>query len=109
MSELTAKREHPTKIRHVGFFETESGEHIGVAHLFDNQTCPEHGHLLITNSALVLMVNGDNAVLDVGEALLLADRLMRAAQLVLEAGEDVADVEREVIRHQPHGTSREPA
>jgi hypothetical protein len=102
------EHEHPTKIRHVGFFETESGERIAVAYVFDDQTCPEHGHLLITSSGVGLVVNGVTkhgdkaevcAVLTPSEALLLADRLSRAAQLALEVGEDVADVEREVIRH----------
>ena len=50
-----------------------------------------------------LMVNGDNdqnvgVVLTAEEALVLANRLQRAASLVLESQEDTPDIEREAAR-----------
>ena len=40
-----------------------------------------------------------SALLDPGQALMIAERLQRAASLVMESGEDVADVEREAARY----------
>lgn len=45
-----------------------------------------------------LMVGEENALLTAEEALTLANRLQRAASLVLESGEDVPDIEREAAR-----------
>lgn len=104
MPELVPLCEHAyPRARHVGAVVTEQEEVIEVAHLFTNETCAEHGHL--SNPGHVgIAFDGDDEgahfyVLDPAMALLLADRLTRTANLALEAGEDVADVEREVIRH----------
>lgn len=45
--------------------------------------------------------NEASALLEPGQALILAERLQRAAALVLEAGEDAADIEREAARYAP--------
>ena len=45
-----------------------------------------------------------SALLDAGDALLLAERLQRAASLVLESEEDAPDIEREAARY----TATEP-
>jgi hypothetical protein len=50
----------------------------------------------------LMMSDGDDvvsALMDPGRALMIAERLQRAASLVMESGEDVADVEREAARY----------
>jgi len=45
-----------------------------------------------------LMLGGEHAIMTAEEALVLANRLTRAANLVLEAQEDVPDLERDMAR-----------
>jgi hypothetical protein len=45
-----------------------------------------------------LMLGGEHAVMTAEEALVLANRLTRAASLVLESQEDVPDLERDMAR-----------
>jgi hypothetical protein len=48
-----------------------------------------------------LSLNDDCALLTAEQALLLANRLQRAASLILESGEAPPDVEREAARYTP--------
>lgn len=105
MTDLLSDHEHgDIKARQVGGVVTEQGEFIEITHLYTNGVCPEHGHL--SNPGMVgIALDGDNNegahyyVLDPATALILANRLTRAANLVLETVEEVPDVEREYIRH----------
>jgi hypothetical protein len=89
---------------------------VAVEHVYDNDVCSACG-TLSTGFVGIRIRNEDedergdehgdehdgekcaSALLDAGEALLLADRITRAAHLVLETTEEPADFEREVIRH----------
>ena len=55
-----------------------------------------------------LIVGDESALLTAEEALVLANRLTRAANLVLEAEEDVADIEREAARLAAGGREEVP-
>lgn len=91
---------------------------VAVEHVYDNDVCSACGTLStgfvgirIRNEPEPEDERGDehgdehdgekcaSALLDAGEALLLADRITRAAHLVLETTEELPDIEREVIRH----------
>lgn len=94
------------KFRTVGLIEAHEDAHIAVQHVYDNSTCPEHGSLV--DSGLVGIAIHDetpgeeqfaSVLLDPPDALLLADRITRAAHLALELAEDLPDVEREYLRH----------
>lgn len=99
---------HETKLkfRVVGVIEAGDDCHVTVEHVYDNATCPEHGNL--TNPGMVgIAIHDDtpgeeefaSVLLGASDALLLADRIVRAAHLALELHEDLPDVEREYIRH----------
>jgi len=94
------------KSRTIGVIEADQHTHIEVEHLYDNATCPAHGGLV--NKGVILVTIHDetpgeekwaSAMLGAADALLLADRITRAVHLVLEAEEDLPDVEREYLRH----------
>lgn len=94
------------KSRLVGFIDADETTHIEVEHVYDNATCPEHGGL--AHGGLVGVTIHDHSpgeeacaavLLDACDALLLADRITRAAHLVLELEEDLPDVEREYLRY----------
>lgn len=103
--------DHKILSRYVGGVFPDDHINVYVDHIYTNQTCPEHGNL--TDSGVVGIYISDetpgdtqqaSAVLSAEDALLLADRLTRAAHLVLETDEDVADVEREYRRHSSGST-----
>jgi hypothetical protein len=54
-----------------------------------------------------LIVGGESALLTAEEALTVANRLTRAANLVLESEEDIPDIEREAARFAPAGREGE--
>ena len=102
--------DHPSdaklRFRVVGCIEVHDDCRITVEHVFGNTVCPEHGSL--TDSGLVGIAIHDESPaeeqfalvhLDAADALLLADRITRAAHLALELGEQLPDVEREYLRH----------
>lgn len=110
MSHLATPRhehDHP-HLRRICSLNTANGEHIQVDHIFDNHVCAEHG---VIHAGVVGLFTcdldesgepigtGTGVALAASEALLLANRLCRAAALVLEDGEDPADLEREIIQH----------
>ena len=79
----------------------DDGTFIAVDHLylpdgsFNCQDCGKPGH----DPGMVGLIVGDgSALIDAELALTLADRLTRAAHLVLESQEEPADIERDVAR-----------
>jgi hypothetical protein len=104
---MTDEHEHDGefKSRTVGFIDAGEDTHIEVEHAYDN-TSAVHGGLV--NKGLVGIAIHDQtpgeeqfatALLGARDALLLADRITRAAHLALELEEDLPDVEREYLRH----------
>ena len=102
--------DHPSdaklRFRVVGCIEVHDDCRITVEHVFGNTVCPEHGSL--TDSGLVGIAIHDetpggevfaSVLLDAADALLLADRITRAAHLVLELMEQLPDPQREFLRH----------
>jgi hypothetical protein len=94
------------KIRTVACIEVTDEMHVTVEHVFDNETCPEHGNLI--DSGLVAVAIHDetpgeeqfaSVLLEPRDALLLADRITRAAHLALELDEQLPDPQREYLRH----------
>ena len=102
--------DHPSdsklRFRRVGTIEVHDDCHITIEHVYDNTVCPEHGSL--TDPGLVGIAIHDDSpgeetfasvLLMPADALLLADRITRAAHLALELLEQLPDVEREFLRH----------
>lgn len=94
------------RFRAVGSVEVHDECHITVEHVYDNSTCAEHGSLL-DSGLIAIAIHDDSAgeeqfasvLLGAAEALLLADRITRAAHLVLELTEQLPDPQREYLRH----------
>ena len=61
-------------------------------------TCDHCGGLAHDPGLVGLIVGDDSALLSAKQALALANRLTKAAELVLESEEDVPDVERDMAR-----------
>lgn len=82
------------------------GDHITVDHVYAPEgafPCDECGKPGHDPGMVGLAMSGDDqqfatAMLTAEEALVLANRLQRAASLVMESDEDVPDVEREAAR-----------
>jgi hypothetical protein len=75
---------------------------IGVDHVYAAEgsiTCEHCGRPGHDPGFVGLMLGEEHALLDPGEALMLAERLQRAASLVMESMEDVPDIEREAARY----------
>jgi hypothetical protein len=92
------------KTRQVGFIDAGFEASIAVQHVYDNGVCTDCG-TVNTGYVGIKILNEHpeekwaNALLDAHRALLLADRITRAAHLVLETTEEPPDFERDVIRH----------
>lgn len=95
------------EIRNIGFLGTIMGEdNIAIDHVFsmNNRECPECGGESEDEGFVGLMINDDESdnhasiLLTAEEALLLANRLQRAAEVVLESDEDLPNPEREYRR-----------
>ena len=101
-------RENSERIRIVGSVPVDDDTMIWIDHVFTIGASPDDdpGYVGLT------VTEDDTAepeqarlgakatcLLTAAEALLLADRLQRAAHLVLETGEDLPDPEREYRRH----------
>jgi hypothetical protein len=90
--------ENSERIRIVGSVPVDDDTMIWIDHVFTMGTSPgdDPGYVGLT-------VTDDDAkltcLLTAEEALLLADRLQRAAHLVLETDEDLPDPEREYRRY----------
>ena len=105
---MTDDHEHDTglKFRTVGYIPAGEDTHVAVEHVYSNETCPEHGGL-INGGMIGVAIHGEipgeeeyaSVLLGPAEALLLADRITRAAHLVLQLGEDLPDPQREYLRH----------
>jgi hypothetical protein len=91
---------HELHARNIGRVFTADDDEIAVDHLYDHDSepCPNCGGKCITAGLVGLVLNTESAMLTPDEALLLADRLKRAADLVLETLEDPPDLEREAAR-----------
>lgn len=108
---MSAQKETPElRIRQLVFVETDS-EMVSVDHLFADGLvggCEIHAPRPDPGMVgLTIHLNQDGelewqagAVLTPEQALYLANRLQRAAGLVLESGEDLPDVEREASRYE---------
>jgi hypothetical protein len=106
---MTATPEHPTlRSRTVGCLHPADDNSITVDHVYlpeGSHECSEPGCVRPAHDpgmVGLIMSEGDNAVsalLEPEEALILAERLTRAASLVLESGEDPADIEREAAKY----------
>lgn len=92
-----------TRFRTIGCITTPAGDGcVTIDHVYTMKDC-EHGE---PDEGLIGLVAHDHetgqethVLLGVDEALLIANRLTRAASLVMESGEDLPDVEREYRRH----------
>lgn len=87
--------------RIIGTVFTGHDEEITVGHVYDSaaEPCPGCGGPCVSAGMIALDVLADGpALLTPEEALLLANRLTRAANLVLETMEDAPDAEREAAR-----------
>jgi hypothetical protein len=94
------------RTRNVGVVIASEHVTVFVDHVFSMRVSPEYG---TPDEGMVgLLIDDDeegddgrqlSALLSAEEALLLADRLQRAAGLVLEVAEDLPDAEREYRRH----------
>jgi hypothetical protein len=99
--------ENRERIRIVGSVSVDDDTMIWIDHVFAVDASPydDAGYVGLT------VAEDDTkatCLLTAEEALLLADRLQRAAHLVLETGEDLPDPEREYRRHRG-GQSGQPA
>jgi hypothetical protein len=102
--------ENSPRFRIVGSVHVEDDTTIWIEHVFTIRTSPDgdpdKGYVGLTitgddaGDAEVLGVAAKlSCLLTAEEALLLADRLQRAAQFVLETDEDLPDPEREYRRY----------
>ena len=104
---LAAVSESRERIRNVGSVPVDDDTMIWVDHVFATGASPhdDPGYVGLT-------VTEDDTratcLLSAQEALLLADRLQRAAHLVLETDEDLPDPEREYRRHRGCGPAAQP-
>jgi hypothetical protein len=106
--------ENRERIRIVGSVPVDDEIMIWIDHVFTMGTSPDDdpGYVGLTvtedDTAEVDRVRlgaKTTCLLSAEEALLLADRLQRAAHLVLETDEDLPDPEREYRRHRGNGDS----
>ncbi|HEY1914253.1 MAG TPA: hypothetical protein VGH27_01645 [Streptosporangiaceae bacterium] len=103
---MSSDQEHdgePLLIRTVGGITSEDSS-VWVDHLYTMETC-EHGRLDAGQVGLTV-TSGDTTVsvcLIPDDALVIANRIIRAANLVMESGEDLPDPEREYRRHSATG------
>jgi hypothetical protein len=104
---IAAVSDNGERIRIVGSVPVDDDTMIWVDHVFATGTSPhdDPGYVGLT-------VTEDDTratcLLTAQEALLLADRLQRAAHLVLETDEDLPDPEREYRRHRGSGAAGQP-
>jgi MoxR-like ATPase len=104
---IAAVSENRERIRIVGSVPVDDDTTIWIDHVFAMGASPhdDPGYVGLT-------VTEDDTratcLLTAQEALLLADRLQRAAHLVLETDEDLPDPEREYRRHRGDGAAAQP-
>jgi hypothetical protein len=91
--------DEPLHVRTVGGI-TADNISIQVDHVYTMETC-EHGHPEPGLVGLAVFKDDDrlSVLLSPDDALIIANRLQRAANLVMEAGEDLPNPEREYRRH----------
>ena len=104
---MTEHTEHipPSPLRNRNLLEMELDDEtvILVDHVYMPEgaarVCPDCGGPGHNAGMVGLILDGACGLLSPEEALLLADRLVRGAHLVLESTEDPPDVEREAARY----------
>ena len=98
----------PLHVRTIGSVYPSDDTAILVEHVYEPGTAPchgcgEHAH---DPGAVGIIIDRDGqepvaVSLGAEDALLLANRIQRAANIVLELGEDTPDIEREAARFTP--------
>lgn len=108
---MTDHEHVPLNVRTVGYVYPSDDVTVTVEHVYTPGAAPCDG--CGTESCdpgfvgMAIHRDGEQpatATMGAEEALLLANRLTRAANLVLELGEDVPDIERDVARFAPEGS-----
>jgi len=93
----------PLRYRNIAFLVTGDGSEISVDHLYvaGPETCSHDGcdNPAVSPGMVGLALDDAEGVFTPAEALLIANRLTRAANIVLEAEEQLPDIEREAARH----------
>ena len=100
----------PPRKRNIGRVFTEAGDEIAVDHLYDPDPdpCPDCGGDCIAAGMIGMTAGSITVTLIPEEALLLASRLERAVNVVLETMEDPPDIERDMARFAPAGPGEPP-
>jgi len=92
---------------HMPLDDDEDAPFIAVDHVYLPEggagTCCACDNPAHDPGAVGLIVSEGQAILTAEQALVLANRLTRAASLILESEEDVADIEREAARFAADG------
>ena len=114
--EYEPEHEHDeVQLRTRAIFHLDLGDQdsfIGVGHIYAAEgtlACDNCGGARHDPGFIALMVGEEQALLDPGDALMLAERLQRAASLVMEAMEDAPDIEREAARYSVPAEPGSPA
>jgi len=101
----------PLRARTIGSVYPSDDTVIIVEHVYEPGTAPCHGcgeHAHDPGTVGMIVSRDDEQPVAVSmsaeDALLLANRLERAAGIVLELGEDAPDIEREAARFAPEGS-----
>ena len=93
----------PLRARNIGYLNAEDGSEISVDHLYvaGPETCSRDGcgNPAVSPGLIGLTLDDAMGMFTPAEALLIANRLTRAANIVLEAEEQLPDIEREAARH----------
>jgi len=96
----------PPRVRTIAHLHLNDGTLVDIEHVFAPEgaiACDDCGKPVQDPGFVGLMVSDDEAtcgtLLTPEEALLIGNRLIRGANLVLESGEDVPDIEREAARY----------
>jgi hypothetical protein len=90
----------PGRVRNIATLFLEDGTGIAISHLYppELQECPDCGSSYVSAGLVGMTVDDPESAMTPEEALLLANRLTRAANFVLEMMEDPPDIEREAAR-----------
>ena len=88
--------------RNIIDLDTTDGSRVIIDHLFpaagDTPRCPSCDGLCIAPGLVGLVLDDASGLFTAEEALLIANRLTRGANLVLEATEDATDLSREAAK-----------
>jgi len=103
----------PLRARNIATLFTDDGSEISVNHLYvaGPETCSHDGceNPAVSPGLVGLTLDDAAGMFTPAEALLIANRLTRAANIVLETEEQLPDIERESARHTIGTGTGEPA